>query len=477
MGKSLVKKLIKYCGTIVSVPENSDFGFIGINTVTQENGNPHELETDKDIFLHSDDCENNCPLSVGTSVLFYINDDIHRGEGHYRAFGATEIINAEMVPADEFPIEGFNAMTTVDNHGLIEYPRTDYHINAKHIPEEEIEKVLGNDPFSEISPVIVDRSEEEKKRLLACMLKMFFPALSQFNANYDSLSEDDSSLDEAVIENEKNLSELDMDSQIEDIRKEVIRFKSLKHVLKLLYDNDLVRTDTIIPIKYLPDLFMAVPVWYFWVEPNKIDFVEQRWRHEDPKPQEEIIYFCNLFPNQKWCDVFQMFNRRIRSLKRYKGDKIPPLVSQRLLTAIKAFDYVVIATPNHSEAGQDWQDLEWLQMIDPYVLGFKKGIPHIFVLARFSDSGTFPLYLDMVADTIDFLHQNKQKLSGFNEVHNPYWYQVNTKRDCVDNLGDKLIQRTDELINAYEMYDLFNWLKTPDEPEVNDDNENHFDNI
>ncbi len=149
----------------------------------------------------------------------------------------------------------------------------------------------------------------------------------------------------------------------------------------------------------------------------------------------------------------------------YKGDKVPPFVSRRLRKAVEAFDYVVIATPYHKEAGKDWGDLEWLKLIDPYVLGFKKGIPYFFILARFSDSGTFPLYHEMVADTINFLSKNKEELKKFDRVNSPFWYDSKDISRTLPNAGNVLMEHVDSMIKEFEKGNLFNWLRDEENKE------------
>ena len=453
------KKGIKYFGEVVSVPGNDGYGFIGIQTVTTEKGLPAELPTTEDIFLHQDDCGSQ--IRVGMHVTFYVGEDRHRGEGRLRAFGAIEFIEAELVSSGEPPVPGFYAMTQPAGGGQLAEmpPRSAYHLGVKDVPEEAVEKVLENEPMPGIPRNCQEFSDEQKLQLLAAMLKLFFPFFELFGANFNILHMTNEELDQAVEENENNLKALGLDQQIEDIKKEVKRFKGMKDTFKLIYEDGLVRPDTIIPIKYLPDLFMAVPVWYFWVKPTEIKKVEEIWRNQDPKPQEEIRYFCDLFFNERWTHTYQLFNRRMRSLKMFNGDKIPPFVSRRLCKAVEAFDYIVIATPYHEEAGKDWQDINWLHLIDPYVLGFKKGIPFFFILARFSDSGTFPLYPEMVADTINFLKSNKEKISGFGSVDRPYWYKNGKPENCESSLGGILQRHVDCLIAAFERGELFDWLR------------------
>jgi len=451
---------VMYYGKIISIPGDEGFAFIGIQTVTDEDGGkPEDFPTKEDIFLHQDECASS--LRVGMTVGFYVGEDRRRGEGYCRAFGAIELVTAELLPSNAPPVPGFYAMTRVEDNALVPLsPRSSYHLAAKEVPSETVEKVILNEPMPEIPRGCNDFSEDEKIRLLAEMLQLFFPAMAHFSADFDVLNMSSEELDQAVRDSEADLEALGMTQQIEEIRKEVERFKGMKNTLRLIFDDGLVRPDTIIPIKYLPDLFVAAPVWYFWLKPEKIGQTEEAWANEDPVPQEEIRYFCGLFPNRNWSDTYQMFNRRMRSLKMYSGDKVPPFVSRRLRKAVEAFDYVVIVTPYHQEAGKDWQDIKWLQLIDPYVLGFKKGIPYFFILARFSDSGTFPLYHEMVADTVEFLRANKAKLEGFNKVSAPFWFDGERQETTsLHSLGTTLMAHTDRLIEAFEQGDLFDWLR------------------
>ena len=122
-------------------------------------------------------------------------------------------------------------------------------------------------------------------------------------------------------------------------------------------------------------------------------------------------------------------------------------------------------TPYLDIAGADWQDMKWLRSIDPYVVGFKKGSPVFFVLARFSDTGVFPLLHELVADTMSFLQTNADKLNGFNAVSNPYWYGRNGSHDP---LGDLLIKRVHEMLAAYEQGRLFDWLRNEQSPSTSE---------
>ena len=102
------------------------------------------------------------------------------------------------------------------------------------------------------------------------------------------------------------------------------------------------------------------------------------------------------------------------------------------------------------------------------MLGFKTRTPDFFILARFSDSGTFPLYHQLVADTIEFLKGNLQKLDGFDLVRNPYWYNGEDRsenRFGNETPGSVLKEHVSELLSAFEWGILFDWLRNEDDKE------------
>ena len=451
----------RYFGRIVSVPGADGFAFIGIGSVTQEDGSPHGLNTVNDIFLHRDDCA--AKLEVGIEVTFDAVPDRKRAEGMYRAVGAVKHIEVELLPRNEQSIPGFAIMVPPvrEKQELALRKRLPVHAGMKLVPEETVSQVVINEPMPRIPRVNdIPRDEETKQELVQWFLSILFPSMASFGADYRILDYTDAELDSEVEETAENYRLIGLEQQIEVMRSEVQRFKETRGALTLILEDDLVRRDTVIPIRYLPDLFMAVPVWYFWVNPETQNDAEQDWENPDPKPHATVKHFCELFPSQRWCDTFQLFNRRIRTLKQYKGEVIPPQVARRMRKAVELFDYVVIATPYHDQAGMDWQSIDWLRAIDPYILGFKKGIPFFFVLARFSDAGTFPLFNELVADTIEFLRANKQKLNGFNQIDTPYWCHADKRRVCGQSyFGEYLMRHVDQLLDAFEAGNLFDWLR------------------
>jgi hypothetical protein len=135
-----------------------------------------------------------------------------------------------------------------------------------------------------------------------------------------------------------------------------------------------------------------------------------------------------------------------------------------MINASEHFDYVVVATPYHDAAGIEWQNLRWERSIDPYLLGFKKGVPFFFILGRFSGTGTFPLFNELVGDTIEFLKKNKDKLSGFDGIERQWNIVgsnlVNTKNTSTGiSHGTALFKRVNYLLKAFEQGILFDWLR------------------
>jgi len=153
-------------------------------------------------------------------------------------------------------------------------------------------------------------------------------------------------------------------------------------------------------------------------------------------------------------------------MAQYQGEHLPPHIIRILTLAKPIFTYVAVLTPYHDVAGKDWQDIAWIRAIDPYLVGFQKGLPVMFILGRFSDSGIFPGFHQLVADTVNFLRVNKEKLAGFNAVSSPFWFTWQRKdrdqqRDSCFNgpLGDHLIAHTNQLLQAFELGHLFDWLR------------------
>ncbi len=459
----------RFVGRVGTVPHSTDsYGFITLSTVEHTDGSPHNLLTTKDIFIHQDDCS--VKLKPGLQVEF---DAVHRigHAGEFRATAAIELLDAELVPLNETTIPGFSVPLQFNPATEIQIANTKLpiHFRMKVVPAATVEQVVKNKPMPTIPRQFGRGTPEEEGGLLNAFLLHLFPAMAQFGADFNVIDSQDGELDSKVQQASEDLASLGMSAHVSRMQDEVGRFKATRNAIKFTAEEGLVRPDTIVPIRYLPDLFMAVPVWFYYADSQNLESIKETNTNNDPRIHPWTKHFCDLFPdNRRWADTFQLYNRRMRSLADYGGegfDVIPPVVARRLRWAIKAFDFVVIATPYHDLAARDWQNLQWLRSIDPYVLGFKKGIPYFFILARFSDSGTFPLYHQLVGDTIEFLRNNLHKLDGFNRVDNPYWHQGVKKLsggNTEPRLGDHLKYHAESLLQAFEQGNLFDWLRMED---------------
>lgn len=343
--------------------------------------------------------------------------------------------------------------------------RLPVHAGMKFVPEEIVTKVIENEPMARVSRVNdIPNDGETKEKLLRQLLAMTFPEMIHFGSDYAISYHNDKLLDSAAKETEANYKKAGMTSEIGIMKNKILEFKKTRGGLKFILDNDLVNRSNIIPISYLPDMFMAVPVWYFYANSNALERINSRWSANGPRTTAWIADFCDLFPSQRWVDTFQLFNYRARGLDRYSGEIIPPNITKRMVGASEHFDYVVVATPYHDEAGYEWKKLKWERAIDPYLIGFKKGVPFFFILGRFSGTGTFPLLNELVADTIDFLRKNKESISGFDGIERQ-WNMAghNALEDNYANTGTEhgayLMKHVDMLLKAFEQGILFDWLR------------------
>ena len=450
----------KYLGEIVSVITDDGYGFIGINTVTKSDGGSHELNTDKDIFIHQDECDTT--LRVGLKVEFMVVQDTRRGDHALRAAGAVEYVEVALLPPGEQPFPGFNVTVPLSASTEIATPKKMGHLaKMKAVPVETVNKVIENLPLADIPrEEVAPRTDEQKQKMLEAFLRYLFPTMADYSADFAVSDFNQEAFEEKLEESIQGMGDLGLTAEIPVLRKEVEKFKKVHQTLTMIWEDGLVQPGTVIPIRYLPDLFMAAPVWYFWKPKSEQSEAEGLFDERDPLPNSDVIYFCNLFKKSKrWIDTFQMFNRRLRLLKQYEGDIVPPHVIRRIDKATKIFDHVVIMTPYLDVAGRDWEDYEWLRSIDPYVVGFIKDLPVFFVLARFSNSGLFPLYNELVGDTIEFLRKNIERLKGFNSVTSPYWYNGVNTNNSMTELGDYLTEHTQNLLKAFEAGRLFDWLR------------------
>jgi len=88
----------------------------------------------------------------------------------------------------------------------------------------------------------------------------------------------------------------------------------------------------------------------------------------------------------------------------------------------------------------------------------------MFVLGRWSGTGVFPLLLDCIADTANFIQLNKHLLRNFKA--NTYWYKGDSSGgNCLsDAAPHKLEEFANNLLAAYDSGHLFEFLRGEEVP-------------
>ena len=91
---------------------------------------------------------------------------------------------------------------------------------------------------------------------------------------------------------------------------------ALRIVLRDVNQSSLL--ETVIPVRFLPELLLAAPVW----------FIEYKGKgeHENGEFERGVIrYFCDLGVTDQFAYLFQMYNSRVRSFEEFSGRDIMPL--------------------------------------------------------------------------------------------------------------------------------------------------------
>ena len=160
----------------------------------------------------------------------------------------------------------------------------------------------------------------------------------------------------------------------------------------------------VLPNQSLVEIAMAMPVCYF---PD----LGNDETAKDPQVTEDTKYLCDMVGSKNFAWLFQIYNRRERSLKNFpKFDPIPLeyLEVQKLMKPFVKLD--VIFTPYHDQASTEWADSSWLKGIDPVAISAIENCPYFIVTKRWSGNGIFPSFSHLVASTIEHLKKNKNLL-------------------------------------------------------------------
>lgn len=250
-------------------------------------------------------------------------------------------------------------------------------------------------------------------------------------------------------------------------RGELERCCGQKFVDRLIGASDR-ESGMILPIRYLPDLFIASPVLYAYKTKEEDRSSYQTSLSENNQKKLGLFHpalrnLCDIFPNQQWRDVIQLFNRVCRSMDRYDGDAIPEKLQSQMDRATEICDDIFIATPYHDAAVRDLDGVRaWLpqRAKNPYVLGIIRRLPFVIVLGRFDDSPLFSAYPPMLADTVEFLRANTKTLKTLNKTDKHPWYYGGASSTTPSiPLGTRLTSSVEKMVEISDKGFLFDWFR------------------
>lgn len=437
-----------YIAQVVSSHDGADGGFSFLGLVKQ---GYETVNTNGDVFVPQ-------KLPIGAWVEFAdLNSDPKR-PGKFRTEHAKVIDQALAKPE----ITVLQRITR----------RKTYHLTAKDIDPKKVRQAAENLPFAEIVKfrVMAEQAGTEVKDVAALAQEFLagtFANLETAGVSYSVNGDVNEDEEEKNVAKAKQTSEqLGMAGQVESIEEEYQKFKGIRRAFTLMNRNNILTMETVLDVKHLPDLLVAAPVWFVSAKEPLDDLTAV----DDPLSDDAIKFFCDLVGSEQFAMLYQIYNRRTRPLSQFKGRDIIPLPLLKILeSARQTFDYVVIATPYHKIASKEWADPDWLSNLDPFLIGFMKDLKYMFLLGRWSGTGLFPLMLDMIADTMDHLSLNKEKLGKF--PANSYWYHKDSNEELLQpcatcNVNTVLITFAEKVLRAYDAGHLFDFLRgTWSEPE------------
>lgn len=410
-----------------------------------------------------------CPMSfpVGAIVQFDELNEDHERPGKFR----TEMATLEVGPLAEVkPENGGKAVALMQ---LMR--RRPYHATAKEVDPEEVRKAAENLPFVELLKLyqrIPKNGVPEKNmdQVAEAFLLDHFPALREFGVSFETNGDIEDEKEAAMIKDTcEEYASCGMGGMANTIPQTYAKFVQTRGAFRFMKAAGIFGIESIVPAKHLPELLCMFPVWYAGSEIHGL----KSQTGTDGSVQRTLFHMlpCSMVNTQVFCDFFQAYNYRMRSLEEFKGDLMPPRLMKIMPKALKAFDLVAILTPYLTEATKEWANRRWPQNIDPLMVGFIQGLDYVFVLGRWSDEGIFPLMCDLIADTMSHLAINKDFLKNIPE--NTSWLHTNNSAGSLSawrNRGDSrehpLVTMANKVLQAYEEKKLFEFLRGEWSPEL-----------
>lgn len=431
-----------YHGTIVSLHQ----GYVFLNNVKRAY---ESISTNGDVFAPVPEQND---YQVGQTVQFNeLNPDKER-PGRFR----TETISPLAIGKQGERVIAISQLAKTESP---------YHALKKAIDENDAKKAGENKPlFDFIQQIgyLLNQDQgynpEHINRLAEDYVAKTFAMLGPLGVKCSIQDDVDKEAEAAMIlETITMYQESGLQGQAESLDKEYKQFLAVRAGFSLMWRNNLLSYCSVMDMRHLPEITFAFPVWFVHGKSPLYDHTNE----EDPQIDDAIKYFANCVGTKEYAWFYQIFNRRTRPLSHFRGkDIMPPALVKIMNEAKSTFDYVAILTPYHDIASREWSDPNWLRNIDPIMIGFIKGLPQMFVLGRWSGTGIFPLLLDCIADTANFIRLNKHLLKNFK--NSTYWYKGNSlNNDCLsdDNNSNGLEEYADKLLAAYDAGCLFEFLR------------------
>lgn len=385
-----------------------------------------------------------------------------------------------------------------------------YHIRAKQgINPETVQQVIKNKPFNGFQvPGNTMPAANEILELSESFVSNHFFLLKEYGITVSLSSEIDETKEQTTLQELlKNYADQSLDGLADTLKNEYACLRATQSVLKFVHkavvdekmqhqhvmllasvnevmtnlsikDRSFIlqniaqlctwnglrgsyRAPMALHMKYLPELFMACPVWYTQRTASSA------WENgPGGDPSDALVTFTQFLQNPVFTDLYQMYNRTTRPFSDFQGhDLLPPHLAKAIPELSKQFDYLVIATPYHEVASKSWAQAKWAPNIDPYLIGFKKGCDYMVIIERWSGTGLFPLMADMIADTIEHLKKNHQFLNKFKGSFNRWIKQYPdgngfyTSARETDRIFIDLEKSAKQIIFAFEEGTLFDLLR------------------
>ncbi len=338
------------------------------------------------------------------------------------------------------------------------------HVKPKIVPLEHIKRAIQNKPFEEMWSIahLVHEETDKEERLVQVVeqvLEQHYAPLRSHNILFSIRMTDaeQSKEQEAMTEAIKYLRTTGLNGISASLQKMYEEFCTVRAALTYLLREKLLTEETLIPAKHIVDLAVACPVWF---------------RNGSSYTRRDFNPFPNVIDTRELSWFLQLYNQEnngwgTRTFHDFGGvDILPKAISDRIVMIKRAFPALIIATPYLDIPARAWAAPPIPRNIDPYLMGFIPNFPFMFLVARWSGTGLFPLMTDMVADTMEHLRRNMHLLKNFGRdsmwthgVRSGEWGSPILQRRGITRGNTILPQFAKEILRAYDNGKVFAFLR------------------